>query len=1106
MKSLKFMPLFLIVASSIVLLLITPSTVSCAAKSIQRKIMLEVMVRDYYTERPLSNVSLIVSIHTNIGGDTFYLTTNVTGQACALWKNTRIRRIDAFLTKLSLRPTNSSPLVVIKICDTVMEDVKYNAGLYLATNETVYDNLRVPLYVIMRNDTFVIKCYIWTLTGKLVNVSSVDPSTGKTVTLSVTPGVLVSELSYEDVYLVPLNYTVYISGEISEDGYKIPVDVRILVTNSTTSIPWSSYAAKILIERKIGEIQSLAIWFKKLGYSITEELGIPQSLDAIMYLANQSLILFEVGEYEAAVSAMTSLWNSIRTTLIAVKSFEKTAIISGFLMLGIIIGFSSIITTIFLRESKFKELVSLIVFLALLFCLILFQPSIKVAMTMSLKAFGMNVGAIAPEKIPMLIILLGLVTFSIYLLVSTLFMTRGSTVGLVLQYIRARIKRRAAALFTLALTIASMITVARISISPMLQEYPHSLEPKLYGIYMVADLNKRPEGLTLADLKWLEHQLLVLDEGLITVCRPGMGYEVGIQAPIWIPVRVIGIDPEFMDRYFHISQYIIQGRFLLSGNPEILLPDTYSHIFHLNDNLTLVLIQMGSQGWTAVGPLTLIPFKIVGFYDPYTLANLTAPDGKPFFPDMLRMPVLIVPRDVLTAYMVTTQIIVLTEGPEGLSTLAKQLAVLMPFEVTAMLYDKAITYQYVSAIAVGGIKELIVLLLIGSLFTFSIMLNALEDRRRDYKILGILGASPRRMFIIMTTEALILGFLSSFIGWVIGPIVTEITKRGTEFFSSSFLRSPSFETLPISSIYIALTMGLFMTLIASLAPAMKAQVYSLMGRRKRKSITFKDLRIEGGYAKYVLPIRVSVFEASMLYKFIKEEILNPKDILKEEVFLDGTFSITFNTLPSSQRSTTVRCRLKTIRRDDSLLLELQVPQDFARYMFLGNIIYRIENKLIKYPEWKNRQIRFVVLRREAPAPIVTIDELLDVASSILKEIDDVRDKIRKLEEMKPRISIRLYSEYSEKYRRRLTSLNRRLMSIRTKLEPFYKQLKDEISKLRSELERLEIAHELNEIPRRDYEEKSRELKKKLSEYESKLLTAEKVFKYLEAPASELLKP
>ena len=1101
MRWCKIITLILLIALMLLSLSII-CTIGKAAKP-SRPVLVEVTIRDYFSEKPLSNVSLFLSIHTNVGEGTVRIYTNTTGQGSAIWGTTRLKRLSAHLTRLTLRYT--SPLVVIKICDTVMEDVEAITKFYVLANESTYENMRVELRVEQRNESFVIKCNIWTLPGKLVNVSSIDPSTGKKIELLITPGLLVMERSYEDTYLLPLNYSVRIRGIIREEGSKIPVDVRVLITNDTSFIPWSSYAAKVLVERRIGEIQSLAIWFRKLGYSITEEIGVPQSLEALMYLANQSLVLFEVGEYEAAISAMSRLWENIRITLDSIAGYERVVIFSGLLMLGIMLGFSVTITTIFARENRFKELIAFVLFMLILFSLVMFQPSIKVAMAMSLKLFGINIGAVAPEKIPLLIMFLGMVAFSLYLVVSSLLLGRGRGVtGLVLQYIRARFKRRALALFTLALTISSMITVTRISVSPMLYESHTKLENNIFGIYMVADLTKRHEGLTLADLKWLEHQLLVVDEAVITESML-YGYEIGIKAPIWVPVKLIGIDPDFMERYFHISKCLTKGRLILSNSFEVILPETYSNLFALGSNISFALLEMSSMGWVDVGPLVPIPFRIVGFYDPFMLANLTGPNGKPFFSDVLTKPVIIVPVDVLRIGMVISRIIVITEGPEGLAALAKQLAVLMPVEVTAMLYDEAITYRYVSAIAVGGLKELIVLLIIGSMFTFSIMLNTLEDRRRDYKIIGILGASPRRMSTIMVTEALILGFLASFIGWVIGPIVTEITKRGTEFFSSSFLRSPSFETLPISSIYVALTLGLFMTLIASLAPAMKAQVHSLMGRVKRKSITLKDLRIEGGYAKYTLPIRVSIFEANLLYRFIKEEIINPKDILNEEVFLDGTFSITFTTLPAPQKDLTIRCKLKTVRRDDTLLLELHVPQDFAQYMFLGKVIYRIETKLLKYPEWKSRQMRFVILRREAPAPIVTIDELLESASSILKEIDDIRDKIKRLEEMKPRISIRLYSEYSEKYRRALSSLNRRLMSLRTRLEPFYKQLSEEISKLRSELERLEIAHELNEISRREYEEKARDLKRKLEEYEAKKRVAEKVFKYLEAPASELLK-
>lgn len=85
--------------------------------------------------------------------------------------------------------------------------------------------------------------------------------------------------------------------------------------------------------------------------------------------------------------------------------------------------------------------------------------------------------------------------------------------------------------------------------------------------------------------------------------------------------------------------------------------------------------------------------------------------------------------------------------------------------------------------------------------------------------------------------------------------------------------------------------------------------------------------IEGDTARYILPLRVSIFETNLLYRFLRREIIPKREFLGEEVYLDGTFSISF-TIPPKFKHVPVKCSLRTVRRGDTLLLELQVPREY----------------------------------------------------------------------------------------------------------------------------------------------------------------------------------
>jgi len=179
-----------------------------------------------------------------------------------------------------------------------------------------------------------------------------------------------------------------------------------------------------------------------------------------------------------------------------------------------------------------------------------------------------------------------------------------------------------------------------------------------------------------------------------------------------------------------------------------------------------------------------------------------------------------------------------------------------------------------------------------------------------------------------------------------------------------------------------------------------------------------------------------------------------------------------------------------------LLLELHVPERYRHYIRLSDTVRNIEEKILRYPEWKAKQLRYIILRRAPPRRPFTLDELIEESERTVLEIKDINLKLSRLEKLKTRIPAKLYSEYKDKYDKELRDRYRQLKVLATRLEPFYKQLKTEISRISYEIDKLNLARELEEISKEEYERKYSEISKTYNEYKDKLSKVEEVFSIL----------
>ncbi len=1104
-RLLYILTILYIITISISLPIISSSSSSSSA------IYITFTLRDYYTDEPLYNVTAEVTLSASgLGTRTFKLATNITGLATVVWKGGSISPgTIPRLTSLRLSIVNVTkekkvyPLLVMKICKSLLEFEEYVTAYFDTTmNMSVYEDLDIPLDIMTEGNMSIIRCDVWVLRGKVVNISAYDPLENDIAELYVKPGLPISGISaqgFEIPYVLPLNYPVLIkkSRRVSE---LYPV-LQVWITNETDVVPWTYHVAKALVERKLGDLKASLRWFIALGYPISEEVA---SLDLINALSDQALFLFEKRNYTAAVGVMINLIRVMNESTDRLESFKSSAFLSSFLMFTLLFGFSIVITTLFLPTSKFKNIVGVAIFLGFLGTLILLQPSARVASAVLLSSLGVSIAAFDYFVLAAATIVFGSIIYCIYLLF--VLVTRPAkklTLSLALQYLRARKWRSLLLIITLALVIASSIAIMRVSLSTMLYTSELKSDLNIYGLDIRVNTFFKREGLTEYELYWIKGQVNYIDEGIIrapsTLDYAGVLLILPGTRGGGILLRGVALSPSFMSKYFHLNVHVPIGRLPLDKEYGILLPSTYLGIFRLGSEVKVYLAKVSETtgNLIPVRPITPRTLRVVGFFDPVGLKSVKGPDGEPLFEDPETTVIIPVNID-LDKDLVITRVFLLTNSDIGLDYLASQLVKIFPARITVMSGISSRVYEYVRMLTLRGLNTTLILVIMASLLISSVMFDTVEERKRDYSTLAILGGNPSDLFSIILVETLIVGFISSFLGWILGVPVAVLSQYGIAFLGEYVGALKSATLLPIQSALVALFLGVVVTFFSGVIPAAKAQRFSLMGRKKRKIITSADLRIEGDIAKYTLPLRVSIFETNLLYRFLKMEIVPKKDFLGEEVYLDGTFSISF-AMSVKYKGTSVSCRLKTIRRGDILLLELQVPKEYKDYIYFSDVVYNIETKILHYPEWKSQQLRYLILRKAPSEEVITLDSLLERALKLLQDIEDMRNKLDKLESMKHKISSQLYMEYQERYKRNLNSLYRSLRAIGMRLEPFYKQLRDEISKLNSELERINVAYELGELKQEEYEKKANPLKEALQSYMEKANQVERVFRALKTP-------
>ena len=1065
---------------------------AAALAAAQPQAQLLIVAREYPTGKPLGGVSLNVTLW--LDGRTIVLSARA--NPVGIWAEPleTVPR-EAYLLGVASGPANYTgfslpqPSVPVRVADTLIEEVDYRATFQPRANITVFSDLRVPLQVVREANTSVVRCAIWLAPAKPVNVSALDPVTRRPVRLTVKPGVALAPRGYLVSFLVPINYPVLVTADTTLAEAR---RLRFWVSNDTRLIPWSYYAADAFLSSQLSVIDDSLRQLESIGYP-TEELRRDASM--LKAIAQQALFFFERGNYTSAVGALLSLvsgTNALKSRVDGLFSYSQFAAL-GIILLTL--AFSHTFSMLLFERGRALYASRLALLVALLLAATLTSPTMRLAAAGLLGALGVPLAALDLPTLAAGVLTMGFLAYALLMLVSLAAgPVRGFWLYLAIRYMKSKRLRTVLVLVTMTLVVASALAVSGVSLGAS-TAVRTSTGTGFYGLDLEVNTIRRPYGLNATEIEWIKTLLNASDVGRMATVPPTyIGVLVsGRDTQAMIFAQLIALDMRFAARYFNLTAAVYEGRLPRDGAVEVLLPKGFAETMRVGDSVWLFFAQPGMQGPPApAGPVWDTPVKIAGFFDPLVLNSTLDPELRPLFGDLSRVNFLvIVPCNPFASRLAVSRIWFITANTTAVRQVAELVFSSLPVTVHVLQGRRVTTYESTFQFSFRG-AEAIVLLLIAALMNSVVMLGHVEDRRRDVFTMATLGADPKSLFNAMLVEAAILGVVASYLGWLAAPLINAALSALSAWWGGTALEvSP----LPVESMFYAAGIGLAVSVLSAYVPSRRASGLSRMGREERKVISPSELKLVGGMAIYELPIRVSVFESEALYRYLKE-ILPKKDILGEEVYLDGTFAISFAILPPHMRGALVTCRLRTVKRGDSLALLLEVPEEYKSYMYLSDVVYALETKLLDYSKWRDSQFRYQILRYAPRRETLTLDALLERCKDTMAKAREMELKLRRLDEMKATISTSLYTEYERRYRRQLNSLIRELLTLSLRLEPFVGQLREEIRKLEAELEKHKVAYELGELSEAEFKAAAEPLEKQLDEYRSRLKMIEEVSQFL----------
>ncbi|MBS7606455.1 FtsX-like permease family protein [Candidatus Bathyarchaeota archaeon] len=1078
-------------------------------------VLLTLYLREYGTNRPIGNVSISIAISTILGHVERIWTTDENGRVTAqLGEVTKVTTpTPPRLTKISL----PDDYALIKVNNVFIEDTSFTARY--VRGKTEYANMQITVDQKSYGDKILIEVYCWALKGKVIKISSSDPLTGEPSVISVKPAARVMldtgsiRDGYESYYFVPLGYEVLVSFvPTARSKYTYP-PLRVIVDENVSFINWMRYAADSYSSSELSLLEKEISWLSSMGLSLTREI---EEYGALRSIRERALSLYEDGAYDVAINGMSMFITRLNDMKRWLSNLRVLAVLGAILISVFIYGMASLSSNFIFEEverGKARLAAKILIFTSLTIMFSLTNPSSKIACAMIIE-MAVNASVKANDLLAILVGAL-VISASTYFFMMLASIRRAPVIDLALQMGVRGLKRRPfrtmLTLFTIVVVVSSSIFFVNISIERETKVRSSWPSTKISGLIIDSTSVSPPVKLSIYDVEWIRRNNWCMNisymeaikreeyvEGAGQLYRAGVIY-IGLSEQPQA-VNIVCIDPDFMERQYELSKYIIGFWNQFSkGEKVALLPKNYGVTIgdYIRLGVSEVLITL--SGPQDLGIRSLGLFRVVGKFDPLQLMDFKRIDNSTLFADITTTVLLPIGAIEDPAIGISEITVMVAPGFNPIDA-ARDVAYSLGLPVIANKDSLASLISWSLEISLTGFLPYLVPLVIAGLMIYATVVSVYEERKRELFTLATLGLDPRNTFLTFIIETLLLGFFGTFIGFVGSYIVAMI------IFSSAPI-SPIAYKAPymgwsIFTVFVALFTGVFMVFLGGYIPSMKAQGLSLMGRVKRRELV-GEIISENGNLIFMLPIREVVQNSELLYNYVRETLNKmpssqvDRHSIKGEIRGDGSFSVSFVIFGYGQK-VSIPCEIRGERSGDIITPLISFPKSYGEYEEMRRILRDLEAQLIGFSAWRDMQLKMRIVR-EAPKKEKTIEETIDEIRGLIEQIKDSIKKIRILDAQRSKLTEEVYEEFRQKY---LSILNEKFKSLRTMtvgLEPYTSQIQEEIKKTRLEIERITISYNLGEISEEEYIKICSPLQNKLDMLENRLKEIEEIFEFLKKP-------
>ena len=1034
------------------------------------------IVKDYFENNPLENITFSITLYSRTSTTTINGITNSSG-------STMINITDKFQISYripvivqSLKIYNST-YVPIRVNNLLLEENNIVGEFYPVTNVSEI-TLKSPCRIMRIRGKYIIEIIVSLANGTKVNITDYNPFTSTKEDLVITPAlhVIGSETTYITQYIFPIGYPVLIKR--TQGGW----ENRFTVSKPNTTILVTKIITESQALTEIEKIEDDVSWLSELGYPVENE---EEQLKILRYLFNKAIVFLDDKKYESFNSIMWT-FNTFKETLNTEINNLKNGLFLAFVSLILLIfGFTSVISLIFFENLKYKDLFKFLFFILLFLAIILFDPSSRVSIAYMLMLLGVNIFELDYLTIIASSILFGALAYFVYFFLSYYVKPSSkSAITIAIRYIKSKKLRTVLTILTLTLLSASAVLTVGVNIESKLQEEQTTWNYSFEGGIIIFNI---PPSKT-DEILWIIKTLNLSDYSVVRI--ESMDYECSgllYQQNIMYNVRVVGLNSTFFKKYLNYTSYLV-GKPIANDSYIVNIPSSYSSIIKSGETAEIWLMKLSEQ------TSDIVPYKKVisdayigGVYDENRLLRLFNISGEFILP--IIYPIYIfVSEDVLPPEDYPIKALIFSTNIT--STKIDFLKKVTKFLGITVYLSNGKKFYKPTTITLKGLSSFLISIIFSAMLIMVTMYGTIEYEKNDLRTMAILGGSPKDIAHQILLEGMIMGFTATFIGCFSSPLLIYLFKRLSLFVGTS---TQEFY-VTIDSIYVSLFVGLFSSIIGSYIPAIKMKEASLFNREERKVLSQEDLRIVKDEAVYLLPLRTSIFELNTIYTFLKDEIISPKEILREEVGEDGLFRIYLSVTTPDGFPITM-C-LRTIKRKDDILLELAIPKEHRYYMKLSQTIRKIEEKILRYSEWKEKRIRYMLIRRERPKAVKPFNILLEEALNLLDKYNQIREKIERLNKIKHTVSPKTYKIYNEKYTKDLSKILTNIRAYSLRLEPYYKEMKDKVRELSTKIEEIDVAYKLGEISEARYHSEITPLRKQLEELNNTIAKIENIKRVL----------